>query len=149
MSSSTGFVKSKVVKNTQLNQKFHHITLELQSQNFSFKPGQSVLLKAGEGIFRHYTIFSTPDKLPAWEMFVDITPGGPGTTCLKNLQAGEFIETTQPHGAFTLESSGQNYIFGATGCGLAAVKPMVEELFKRGDSPQIYLFWGLRFEEVD
>lgn len=139
--------KSTVIKNTPLNHKFHRVHLKLEGPSFTFKTGQFVALKVGENIFRSYSLHSTPDNLPLWEMFIDITPGGPGTTYLKNLKPGDIIKTTKPAGIFTLEKDANNFIFGATGCGIAPIKPMIEELVTNDQNSQVFLFWGLRYQE--
>lgn len=143
----SNLLKSTVIKNTPLNYKFHHLIFESHEPDFIFKTGQFTALKVGDNIFRSYSVASTPHRLPTWEMFVDITPGGPGTTYIRNLNPGDVIETTKPVGIFTLASNAKNYILGATGCGLASIKPMIEELLSKNSDTNVELFWGLRFEK--
>ena len=116
-------------------------------QIFSFKPGQFITLKVSNLIFRCYSIFSLPTSLPYWEIFVDITPGGPGTTFVKSLKVKDIIETSGPSGTFTCgKDNHHNFIFTATGCGLAPLKPMIENLLNSPDQPKIFLLWGLRYK---
>ena len=39
-----------------------------------------------------------------------------------------------------------NYIFGATGCGIAPLIPMISEIVKNAEK-KIFLYWGLRFNK--
>lgn len=140
--------RSKVIQNKKLNHKFNLVRFKLIDHVFSFKPGQFTTLKVSNSIFRCYSIFSLPTLLPYWEIFVDITPGGPGTTFIKSLKAKNIIETLGPSGTFTCKKSGnKNFIFLATGCGLAPLKPMVENLLNSSGQPKIFLLWGLRHEK--
>lgn len=146
---STNLLKSSVIRNQVLNYKYNFVTLKTTEPAFTCKAGQFVALKVSDIIFRSYSIASIPERLPEWNMFVDITPQGPGTTYIKNLQPEDTVETTKPAGVFTLEQDSDNYIFGATGCGIASIKPMIEQLLSNhlSNPPNIYLFWGLRYEK--
>ncbi len=142
------FVKSEVLENNVLNYKFHLLRFKLKGniKAFQFKPGQFILVKIEEKLFRAYSIASSPKELPIWELLIDITPDGPGCRYLKNLKPGDTIETSTPKGIFALEEDGsKNIIMGATGCGLASIKPIVEEILEEGKN--MYLYWGLRHEE--
>lgn len=143
------FIKSKVLENTKLNYKFHRIRFELSEEaDFIFKPGQFVVVKVSDGIFRSYSVASLPEQLPTWEIFIDITPDGPGCRFLKNLKKGAVIETTTPRGIFTLgDANVKHHILTATGCGLASILPMTETVLNRKDGSRVHLLWGLRFEK--
>ena len=82
------FFKHDVVSNIKLNSKFNSIKFKSESKSFIFKTGQFVAVKVNKNIFRLYSIASEPEDLPYWNMFIDITPGGPGTTYLKSLKKG-------------------------------------------------------------
>lgn len=140
-------LQSKVLENKKLNDKFHNVRFELLGEPFAFQVGQFVTMKVGEGVYRAYSVASHPQNLPEWEVVVDITPGGPGSTYLSRLKAGDIIESTNPRGVFMLEDDEADCIvMGATGCGIASIKPMTEELLKKSGK-EVCLFWGLRFKE--
>lgn len=140
------FLKHEVVANKRLNSKFHLITFKANNPGFNFRPGQFVTLKVTNSVFRCYSIFSSPDILPSWEMFVDITPGGPGTTYLKNLKKGEIIETSPSTGTFIYENNGrENIIFAGTGCGIAPLLPILTTCLNNSKHTKTVLFWGLRY----
>lgn len=139
--------KSKVLHNNQLTDKFRFIQLQLQDDvDFSFHAGQFVTIKVGDKIFRSYSISSLSNKLPTWEMLIDISPQGPGTKYLGSLKSGDVIVSTSPRGIFYLQDNPTpSVIMGATGCGIASIKPVMEELLTKNPQHKINLFWGLRF----
>lgn len=137
--------KHKVVSNRRLNEKFHLIKLESLNKIFLFKEGQFVRVKVKKDISRSYSLASSSNKLPYWQIFVDITPGGPGTTYLKNLKKEDIIKTSPASGQFILSKKSETYIFGATGCGIAPLIPMIEKLLT--ENKKIFLFWGLRYKK--
>lgn len=138
----------EVISNQVLNYKFRLLRFKTKNKGFTFEPGQFTVIKIDDAIFRCYSIYSLPHELPFWQIFVDIIPGGPGSQFLKNLAAGDKIETTKISGAFTLKKDkSQTVVFAATGCGLAALKPMIEKLLKQKDKPKIFLLWGLRHKK--
>ena len=137
-------LRHEVVRNEVLNDKFNLLTLRCQDK-LNFNIGQFVLLSIGKSINRAYSLASCPHELPFWKIFVDITPGGPGTTYLKNLKKGDIIQTGHPTGQFTLSLTGETYIFGATGCGIAPFLPMIETLLD--NHKKVCLYWGLRYKK--
>lgn len=139
-------IESEVIKNKKLNYKFNLVQLRFVDQFPNFLPGQYVSLKVSNSISRYYSIFSSSTDLPYWSILVDITPGGPGTIYIKSLKKGGIIKTSKALGKFTLnKSQSENVIFGATGCGIAPLKPMIEKLLS-SQNKKIFLLWGLRLK---
>jgi NAD(P)H-flavin reductase len=138
-------IKSVVIQNQKLNSKFHLLKFKVLAKKFAFVPGQFVTVKVKDNIFRSYSIFSLPSDLPFWEIFVDITPGGPGTTYLKNLKNGDTIKTSLPAGNFTPQKDKTDKLFfGATGCGLAPARPILENILQSNLAAKVHFYWGLR-----
>lgn len=138
------FFKSTVIDNQVLNTKFRLIKFKLDGKNWSFKPGQFVILKVASKIFRNYSIYSLPEELPFWEILLDVTPNGPGCKYLSRLKKGEKVETSAPMGTFFINNKKPgNYILVATGCGFAPTKCMAAYLVKNHKN-KIGLLWGLR-----
>ena len=140
---ANSFIKSKVITNQELNYKFRLLKFETQDPAFIFKTGQFTNVRVAENTFRSYSIATHPGTLPSWEIFIDTTPRGPGSQLMTCLKPGDEIETTKPAGHFYLEEANSPYIMVATGCGMASVRPMIEELLPQ--QKQVYLLWGLRF----
>lgn len=143
------FYQSKVLQNLKLTDKFRFIRLQVQDKvDFSFKAGQFVTIKVAENIYRSYSISSLSSLLPTWEMLIDISPQGPGTKYLGKLQVGDIIVSTSPRGIFYLQDNlTPGITMGATGCGIASIKPLIEELLIKNPRQKIDLFWGLRFSQ--
>jgi NAD(P)H-flavin reductase len=135
--------KHDVISNTRLNGKFNLIRFKSLDPAFSFKIGQFATIKVKDGVLRCYSFVSSPEELPFWEIFVDTTPGGPGTTYLKALKPGQCLETQAVGGHFTLNQKFKKFIFGATGCGIAPFLPMLKSLSEEKGA-EIYVYWGLR-----
>ncbi|MCJ7805525.1 FAD-dependent oxidoreductase [Patescibacteria group bacterium] len=140
------FSEHEVISNKVLNGKFNLIKLKSKNRDFKYKVGQFVTIKVKDNIFRCYSIASLPEELPFWDIFVDISPGGPGTTYLKSIKKGQVIKTLNPRGNFLLNKRLDNHIFAATGCGIAPFLPMIKELLKSKDK-KIFFLWGLRFKK--
>jgi CDP-4-dehydro-6-deoxyglucose reductase, E3 len=139
--------RSEVAQNQKLSYKFRLVKLKLIGNTFSFIPGQFITLKVNDSVYRCYSLFSSPSTIPYWEIFVDISPGGPGTTFIKNLKKGDIIETTKPSGVFTCKNDiCRNIIFAAVGCGFAPLKAMVESKLNF-PKYKIFLLLGLRYEK--
>ena len=142
------FIKSKVVANKILNNKFRLFRFKILSQAFNFQPGQFVILKVAERVYRDYSITSLPQTLPFWEVLLDVTPQGPGCRYLQNLRPGDIIETSQPHGVFTIKDDGATHlVMGATGCGFASIKPIIETTLGKKGVEKIDFLWGLRYQK--
>lgn len=139
-------IKSVVIENKVLNHKFRLLRFRLDGGIRSFSPGQFVIIKIADKIFRDYSIASLPEQLPFWEIILDVTPNGPGCKYLSRLKPGDTVETSAPLGTFILNPVFNNYLMVATGSGIASIKPMAEELSKNKKN-KITLLWGLRFEE--
>lgn len=138
------FFQSTIVNNQILNAKFRLIKFKLEGKNWSFKPGQFVMLKVAPKIFRDYSIYSLPEELPFWEILLDVTPNGFGCKYLSKLKKGEKVETSAPMGTFFVNNRKPgNFIFVATGCGFAPTKCMASYLFKNNKN-KVSLLWGLR-----
>jgi ferredoxin-NADP reductase len=140
------FFRHETVSNRKLNAKFNLIRLMSKSKYFTFKTGQFVSVKINKSIFRPYSIASNSEDLPYWNIFTDITPGGPGTTYLKTLKKGGIVRTSKPKGKFLLNRKMDNYVFGATGCGIAPFIPMIKNIIKNRKK-KVVLVWGLRFKK--
>lgn len=141
------FFKSEVLENIKVG-KFHLLKFKLLDLPFQFQVGQFVVLKVGDAIYRSYSVATLPSALPIWGMIVDISQNGPGSQFISQLKAGDIIQATQPRGIFTLKDDGaKTLVMGATGCGIASIKPMIEETLVKNIEQKVILFWGLRFEE--
>ncbi len=117
----------------------------------SWRAGQFVSLRCPRGddpnARRSYSIASSPAVRSRFELLVKLIPDGIGSDLFRNLGAGDELHFTGPMGFFTcdLQHSG-DVVFAATGTGIAAALPMIEELVGRAETGKILLFWGMRTE---
>ncbi len=117
---------------------------------FSFKPGQfiQVLLERGGKVVRKaYSVASCPDGRSCIELCVRIVEGGFASNYLASLKPGQALDVEGPFGHFTLQDKISNgLIFLAAGAGIAALKPMIERVFKKKTNHDVWLFLGVRTE---
>jgi len=136
--------RSKVINNIKLNSRYYHIFFKVLDSNFIFKAGQYTLVKINGKTYRPYSIASTPKKLPFWEIILDASPGGIGSTYLKNLKKEAVIRTLKPSGTLYFNNDNSNNIITITsGCGIASIKSIIEDVLENKQT-SIYLLWGLR-----
>jgi len=125
-------------------------------ERLDFRAGQFVSLAVGhdaEGLTlrRSYSIASPSREAEHLRFIIRIIPEGAASELLMSLPLGAEVEMTGPHGFFVLDAAHPgDVVFGATGTGVAAVMPMLDELAGRTD-PRIdpgrrVLYWGARHE---
>lgn len=146
--------KGRVAEHILLNDKYQYIDIELVEPHLmEFLAGQYVSIDVGGGERRSYSIASAPAMNHAIELCVDITPGGKGSSYLKNLKPGDEVRWLGPLGKFVLAPLRQGFaglqeqklLFVATGSGIAPLRSMVLDLLeRRQDKREIWLYWGLR-----
>lgn len=117
---------------------------------FSFKPGQFIqvlLERDGKKVRKAYSIASSSGDKRIIELCVRIIEGGFSSNYLANLKPGQVLDVEGPFGTFTLQGEVNNdLVFLAAGAGIAALKPMIGAVFKRGTSHDVWLFLGVRAE---
>lgn len=141
---------AKLEDKRQLNQKFIQLDFELQTPHeLNFLAGQYVSIQVSErGDRRSYSISSSPVIKHGFELLVDTTPMGLGSTFLLNLKFGDEIKILAPMGRFVLDDSEAAFTFVATGSGMAPYHSMLLDLLQnRHDTRPMILYWGLRHAE--
>jgi NAD(P)H-flavin reductase len=144
--------KARLAEKVVLNDKYSQYYFEMvEPTELLFEAGQYVSIQVSpRGDRRPYSISSTPDKKHAFELLVDVTPGGLGTTFLQTVQYGQEVDILAPMGVFTLadDSTEQAVVFIATGSGIAPFRSMIlNQLQAKRDPREIYLYFGLRHEQ--
>lgn len=144
--------QAKVAEHVILANKFQYVHLELIAPpRLEFAAGQYVMMKVpGLMGVRQYSIASVPSMSHAIEILVDVSPGGLGSTYLKNLKPGDTVEFMAPAGRFVVEQNPneKELVFVATGSGISSVKSMLEDLLiDKQDRRPMWLHWGLRYAD--
>jgi CDP-4-dehydro-6-deoxyglucose reductase, E3 len=116
----------------------------------AFRPGQFLSLEIGRDadenpILRSYSLASSPGQ-PEAALVIKVVPGGRGSEWFRALRIGDAVRFTGPMGFFVLDLAPHagDVVFGATGVGIAPVRPMLEELLARDERGRVLLLWGNR-----
>lgn len=145
-STMPSFKTATVLIHTNPADKFQVLELETNDP-VKIIPGQYLSVKVAPDRINAYSVASITDE-KHFTLFVDSTPGGPGSKYFEGLKAGDKINFLGPFGIFTFKPNdgARKIVFMATGCGISAIRCILEEALKISDpSVLLYLFWGLRF----
>jgi CDP-4-dehydro-6-deoxyglucose reductase len=116
----------------------------------AFKAGQFLSFEVGRDalnrtIVRPYSIASPPSQQERVLLVLNLVLGGPGSTYLFSLRAGDETQFKGPTGAFYLrDDPARDLLFVATGTGIAPLRSMLYALRERGFPRPVTLYWGLR-----
>ena len=120
-------------------------------QEFTFLAGQYLTFRIKDGVNRSYSIASAPDDKNL-EFIVEIVQGGQGSNYLCSIPSGTIVSALGPLGFFTIDKvcspidNHSEFIFIATGTGIAPIRSMVKDLLNKGYTNKITLFWGFRYD---
>jgi len=110
----------------------------------AFTPGQFVsclLPVGGERIVRPYSIASAPEHPEQLELLLNRVPGGPGSSYLFGLQAGDPLDFTGPWGTFTLaQAPDAETVFVAERTAIAPIRPMLQRAARSARHPLRLLY---------
>lgn len=116
------------------------------SAQIEFKPGQFVLVFItidGKQVVKPYSIASSPSNKKHIELC--IRKAGIVSNYMCSLAPGAKMEISGPVGHFVLKEPPLNdVVFVATGTGISALRPMIDTIFEKGTSKEIWLFFGNR-----
>lgn len=122
----------------------------VEPKDLSFKAGQFISFEVPKKGFplpavRPYSIVSPPSQRDRLTLVLNLVPGGPGSTYLFSLREGDRTNFKGPAGSFYLKDDAtRNFLFVATGTGIAPIRSMIEAQLERGTPQAVTLFWGLR-----
>jgi len=143
--------RTRVERIRNLTHDVREITLRLlEPTQIEFKAGQFISFEVvKEGLkfplVRPYSIASPPSQRERVALLLNLIPGGPASTFLFGLKEGDEIRFTGPAGSFYLrDDPARDFLFVATGTGIAPFRSMLLTLFERGTSRAVTLYWGLR-----
>ncbi len=109
----------------------------------TWRAGQFISLHCGAHL-RSYSLASLPNG-ESFVLLVKRVVGGGASDWFRQIGIGTEVCFTGPMGFFTLELAHPgDLLFAATGTGIAALLPMIEEALQRSETGHIHLFWGLR-----
>ncbi len=142
-------VKSVVREAFRASPQVAVLRLEIE-RPLSFKPGQFIqvlLERGGKTVRKAYSIASSSEGNRVIEISVRIVEGGFASNYLAGLNSGDVLDIEGPFGHFTLQDEiGNGIVFIATGVGCAALKLMIEEIFRKKTSRDVWFLFGVKME---
>lgn len=122
-----------------------------QGKPFHFIAGQFIILsiidKEGKLNRRSYSIASSPFHADYIELCIKILPDGRVSSILDTLTIGSQLEIDGPYGKFLVEKEqNKELLFVGTGVGVAPLRSMIQDIFERGYTAPIWLFFGFRHD---
>ena len=141
--------KAKVVELKKLNNKIYEITLKVSKKtNLEFKTGQFLSIKIKENEYRPYSIASSSRSKNKVKLIISAKHNGLGANYIRNLKLDDIILFNAPYGVFTIKDySKENYVFIATGAGIAPIYPMILDIYKLNPSAKVTLYFGLQYKK--
>ena len=134
------------------NRTKHFVFETAPGSQFEFRPGQYISLEFrgnGRSLRRAYSVASSPHHNNQFDLCLNVVLGGHVSPSVFDLKPGDSIEFRGPFGQFVLrEPPDPTSAFIATGTGIAPLRSMVQYLFQRGCSSEVWLIFGVR-EEAD
>lgn len=115
-----------------------------------FKAGQFCMVhvpKEGKILKKPYSICSAPFEAGYLDLCIKLVEGGYTTNWFWKLKEGTEIPVTIPYGGFLIkEPIDYDFVFVATGTGIAPLRSMIKSLLRDGCQRQIILIFGVRYE---
>jgi len=135
------------------NDRTKHFEFETANgSRFEFRPGQYISLEFnvdGQRLNRAYSVASSPHHDNRFDLCLNIVLGGHVSPSIFDLKPGDRIQFRGPFGQFVLrEPPDPVSAFIATGTGIAPLRSMVQYLFQKPCSSEVWLILGVR-EEAD
>jgi ferredoxin-NADP reductase len=148
-------VTGRVVETRWIGNGVFQLNIDLTPRP-DFKPGQFVSINVPptplneKELKRAYSVASPPERNPI-ELCVTKVEGGPGSTWLSTLKAGDEFKSWFPYGHFVYKPKPDwNVVFIATGTGIAPFRSMIFSKAFRDNPPKraILLFGARHRDEV-
>ncbi|MGH9804843.1 MAG: ferredoxin--NADP reductase, partial [Candidatus Acidiferrales bacterium] len=113
-------------------------------KRFGFVAGQFISLhleRNGADDVRAYSLASAPADDSRFDLCLNRVPGGFFSNYLCDLAAGAEVEFEGPYGFFTPRQPLRDSVFVATGTGIAPIRGMLQDIFRRGTDRQVWLIF--------
>lgn len=119
---------------------------------FHFTAGQFIIIsiidKNGKLNRRSYSIASSSEHTDYIELCIKILPDGRVSNMLNALAVGSQLEIDGPYGKFIVDADQKKeLLFVGTGVGVAPLRGMIQNIFTKGYTAPVWLFFGFRHEE--
>ncbi len=121
-----------------------------EGKTINFTAGQFIMAnfpRDGKIVRKPYSIASPPSQKDSLQLIITRVEGGFVSNAFHNLKVGDHLPMDGPYGKFIIKEPCQDLIFVATGTGVAPFRSQIRTLFERGFQHQIWLFFGVRYED--
>lgn len=124
------------------------VMVELEfSSDFSFKPGQWVMVEDGKGNKRPYSIASETGGKKI-TLCVKIVENGVLSNFFRDLKQGQEVSVAGPYGVFTIQTPlSMDTVFVATGTGIAPFLSMLPAIYKQEAQKGVWMVFGARTQK--
>ncbi len=141
--------KSTLIYKERVSCKVFDARLALQTPSeMQLYAGHNVMFYVGHNINRSMSIGSPPSESKQLTFYYDVSPLGPGSRWMVNLQLGDTVEFMGPIGAFRFDKdSPRTKVKVATGTGIAPFRAMALDYLHNGGKGDVVIYWGLRYQE--
>ncbi|WP_432468003.1 FAD-binding oxidoreductase [Agarivorans sp. Z349TD_8] len=113
---------------------------------FDYLPGQYIDLSF-KGVKRSYSIANAMAGTKELELHIRQVPDGKMSELLfGQVKENQLMRLEGPKGTFFLRGNNKPIIMLATGTGIAPIKAMVEQLVIAENRREVFIYWGMRFE---
>lgn len=139
-------------------EKIFHLTDTVKTFRLQFPQGKWIPFRAGQFCMVHlpkegkimkkpYSICSAPFEEGYLDLCIKLVEGGYATNWFWKLKEGTEIPVTIPYGGFLIkEPIDYDFVFVATGTGVAPLRSMIKTLLREGCRRQMLLIFGVRYE---
>ncbi len=151
MAEKPRFYDAKISKIISLSETVKHFVLDYTPDcDTKFIAGQFMMVhleKDGKPHKKPYSIASSPSLGKQIELCIKKVEGGYVSSWFFTLKEGDAIHTSLPYGFFTVREPWQdNIVFVGTGTGVAPLRGMIQNLYEKGCTKDIWLIFGNRYE---
>ena len=151
MAEKPRFYDAKVTRIVSLTDTVKHFVLDYAKEaDTHFIAGQFMMVhleKEGKPHKKPYSIASSPSLHKRLELCIKLVEGGYVSTWFFGLKEGDVLHTSIPYGVFILREPWQdNLVFVGTGTGIAPLRGMIQNLYEKGCTKDIWLIFGNRYE---
>jgi len=134
-----------------LNPRTRQLELEMAGgERFDFHPGQFIALHLnsdGQPATRAYSIATATRTDNRFELCLNVIPEEETSAWFSGLKAGDAVHFTGPYGAFKLRHPLDRVsAFIANGTGIAPIRAMLQELYRKHRGAEAWLIFGARRE---
>lgn len=112
---------------------------------FDYLPGQYIDLSFN-GIKRSYSIANAKQQGKGIELHIRKVPNGKMSELVfDKINENQLLRMEGPKGTFFVRNNDKPLILLATGTGIAPIKAIVEELTQAEDKRDVFIYWGMQY----